>query len=48
MAGVLADVLGIVPAILAGGILALLSSGVVAVLMPETLAARAHPDRGAK
>ena len=47
VAGLLADVLGIAPAILAGGILALLSSALVAVRMPETLpAASAHPGSG--
>ena len=46
VAGFLADVLGIVPAILAGGVLALFSSALVAVRMPETLPAQARSDRG--
>jgi MFS family permease len=46
VAGFLADVLGIVPAILAGGFLALLSSALVAARMPETLPAQARSDRG--
>ncbi len=45
VAGVLADLLEIAPAILAGGLLALLSSALVAVRMPETLPAQAPPDR---
>ena len=46
VAGILADALGIAPAILAGGILALFSSALVWVRMPETLAAKAHSEPG--
>ena len=46
VAGILADVLGIAPAILAGGILALFSSALVWVRMPETLPAQARSDLG--
>ncbi|TVR66936.1 MAG: MFS transporter [Gemmatimonadales bacterium] len=41
VAGLLADMLGIAPAVLAGGLLALLSAGVAWVRMPETLPGRA-------
>ncbi len=44
VAGFLADVLGIVPAIAAGGLLALLSSVLIALRMPETLPARGRSE----
>ncbi len=43
VAGILADLLGIAPAILAGGALALLSSALVWVRMPETLPGKDRP-----
>ncbi len=46
VAGFLADVLGIAPAILAGGILALISSALVIARMPETLPGKARSDLG--
>ncbi len=44
VAGILADLLGIAPAILAGGLLALLSSALVWMRMPETLPGKARSD----
>jgi MFS family permease len=44
VAGILADALGIAPAILAGGLLALLSSALVWVRMPETLPGKGRSD----
>ncbi len=44
VAGILADLLGIAPAILAGGLLALLSSALVWVRMPETLPGKDRSD----
>jgi MFS family permease len=45
VAGILADWLGIAPAIVAGGVVALLSSVLVMVRMPETLPAKASTSR---
>jgi hypothetical protein len=45
VAGILADWLGIAPAIVAGGVVALLSSVLVMVRMPETLPAMAPLSR---
>jgi MFS family permease len=47
VAGILADLLGIAPAILAGGMLALLSSALAWVRMPETLPHRGRKEEGA-